>query len=62
VPPENIENPERQLTLRLWIPDSNPKYGNCFTFNSMVNDKDPDVPRRASLTGRDYGMVSKFCS
>ena len=35
--------------------DYTPKYGNCYTFNSIDNDNDTDVPRRASLTGRDYG-------
>ena len=41
---------------RYWYPDVTPKYGNCYTFNSMANiANDPDVPRYASLTGRDYG-------
>ena len=41
---------------RYWTYRFNPKYGNCFTFNSMENaERDPQTPRLASLTGRDYG-------
>ena len=45
-----------EIFNRYWYPDVTPKYGNCYTFNSMANiANDPDVPRYASLTGRDYG-------
>jgi hypothetical protein len=42
--------------FRLWIPSFTPKYGYCYTYNAWANrDIDPDVPRKASLTGKDYG-------
>ncbi len=45
------------FSLRFWSSDFTPKYGNCYTFNSMENAKrDLEIPRKASLTGRDYGI------
>ena len=44
------------IRCRLWYTYSNPKYGNCFTFNTMDNIKnDGQVPRQASLIGRFNG-------
>jgi hypothetical protein len=40
------------------MPDYTPKYGNCYTFNAQENSaRDSNVPRVASLTGRDYGKT-----
>jgi hypothetical protein len=49
------------MIFRFWSKDYTPKYGNCYTFNSMDNfANDPNTPRKASLTGRDYGMFFSF--
>jgi hypothetical protein len=46
------------LLVRLWISSFTPKYGYCYTFNALANaDRDPDIPRLASLTGKDYGTI-----
>jgi hypothetical protein len=47
---------ESDLKSRYWFTYSTPKYGNCFTFNTLDNAaNDDDVPRQATLTGRDNG-------
>jgi hypothetical protein len=44
------------LAASFWFTYTTPKFGNCFTFNTLENAASDDfVPRQASLTGRDNG-------
>ena len=53
-------NPILKIPTSYWYTYSTPKYGNCFTFNTLENiGNDDNIPRLASLTGRDNGEFVK---
>ncbi len=53
-----VVQPQNNIYFSYWFTYSTPKYGNCFTFNTLDNvANDDDVPRQATLTGRDNGKT-----